>query len=206
MSTKRDAIMRAALILFAQRGYDGVGLREIASEAGVAQPTINYHFESKINLLEAVVERGAERTVIARQDRLARLMAKTSDVQLEDIVRVLFQPYNQAGQISLEEQTFHRFVGKLGASENVNAKRIIMQAYDKMAVHFVEAMMQTPERFSRQTAARAYLCSLPTGMFAASHAHRFSKLVGEEADLQEPAYDFDDIITFICAGMRRMNV
>lgn len=198
--------MRAALILFAQRGYDGVGLREIASEAGVAQPTINYHFESKINLLEAVVEQGAERTVVIRKEKLARLMTRTSDVQLEDIVRVLFQPYNQADQTSLEEQTFHRFVGKLAASENVNAKHIMMQAYDKMAVHFVEAMMQTPERFSRQTAARAYLCSLPTGMFAASHAHRYVKLVVDDTDLPDPAYDFDDIITFICAGMRRMNV
>ena len=55
MSTKRDAIMQAALLLFAQRGYDGVGLREIASEAGVAQPTINYHFESKEILYDEVL-------------------------------------------------------------------------------------------------------------------------------------------------------
>ncbi|MEM6310998.1 MAG: helix-turn-helix domain-containing protein [Pseudomonadota bacterium] len=98
MVSKRDAILTSALKLFAQQGFDGVGLREIAADAKVAQPTIHYHFDSKIILLEAVIEIGASRTTGFHKDKLAHMIASTPDTQLEDIVRILFEPYNQPDQ------------------------------------------------------------------------------------------------------------
>jgi AcrR family transcriptional regulator len=46
--------MRAALGLFARRGYDAVGVQEIAESAGVAKPTLYHFFGSKQGLLEAI--------------------------------------------------------------------------------------------------------------------------------------------------------
>ena len=40
MTSRHDAILDAALVAFTKKGYDGVGLREIAKTAGVAQATI----------------------------------------------------------------------------------------------------------------------------------------------------------------------
>lgn len=205
MASKRDEILKSALNLFAKKGFDGVGLREIAADANVAQPTINYHFDSKDLLLQAVVEKGARRTTGFRKDELAQIMARTPEMQLEDIVRILFQPYNQLDQATEEELTFIQFVGKLGALENVVSKRMIMEAYDEMAMHFITAMTQTPERMDRETAAKAYMYALPTGMFAITHAHRIPKMIPGAGDDAGAPFDYEDVVTFICAGMRAMK-
>jgi AcrR family transcriptional regulator len=52
----RDAILLAALTLFSRKGYDGVGMREIAEMVGCAVVLINRYFGSKEELFAAAVE------------------------------------------------------------------------------------------------------------------------------------------------------
>jgi AcrR family transcriptional regulator len=52
----REGLLRAALTLFAARGYDGVGVQEVAEAAGVAKPTLYHFFGSKLGLLQALFE------------------------------------------------------------------------------------------------------------------------------------------------------
>ncbi|WZO98862.1 TetR/AcrR family transcriptional regulator [Isosphaeraceae bacterium EP7] len=47
-------IARAAARLFAAQGYDATSVREIVEEAGVAKPTLYYHFGSKEGLAQAL--------------------------------------------------------------------------------------------------------------------------------------------------------
>ena len=51
----REKILQCALELFYARGYDAVGVQEIADKAGVTKPTMYYYFGSKYGLLEALV-------------------------------------------------------------------------------------------------------------------------------------------------------
>lgn len=51
----RDRILAAALEEFANRGFDGTTTAEIARRAGVTQPLVHYHFESKDVLWKAAV-------------------------------------------------------------------------------------------------------------------------------------------------------
>lgn len=53
-------ILRAAQKLFALRGFDGVTMRAIASEAGVNLASIVYYFENKEGLYLAVFRQYAE--------------------------------------------------------------------------------------------------------------------------------------------------
>ena len=55
-TNSRDAILGRALELFARRGYDGVGVAQVAEAAGVTKPTLYYFFHSKEGLLAAVLE------------------------------------------------------------------------------------------------------------------------------------------------------
>jgi AcrR family transcriptional regulator len=50
----RGGLLQAALTLFAARGYDAVGVQEVAEAAGVAKPTLYHFFGSKLGLLEAL--------------------------------------------------------------------------------------------------------------------------------------------------------
>ena len=52
----RDVILQSALQLFAARGYDAVGVQEIAETAGVTKPTLYHYFGNKEGLLEDVLQ------------------------------------------------------------------------------------------------------------------------------------------------------
>ncbi len=52
----REAILRSALVAFSRHGYDGVGLREIAAEAGVTGMMVSRYFGSKEKLFAVAVE------------------------------------------------------------------------------------------------------------------------------------------------------
>jgi AcrR family transcriptional regulator len=57
----RDVILDAAERRFAERGFAGVSVREIASDAGLKnQASLYHHFKNKKALYEAVLQRGLE--------------------------------------------------------------------------------------------------------------------------------------------------
>src|SRR3989449_9464284 len=58
-TSTRDAILDAAERRFADRGFAGVSMREIAGEAGLKnQASLYHHFRHKRALYEAVLSRG----------------------------------------------------------------------------------------------------------------------------------------------------
>jgi AcrR family transcriptional regulator len=54
----RDRILKAALRLFAQKGYDGTTTRELAEAAGVAEGTLFRYFSNKKAILVEVATQG----------------------------------------------------------------------------------------------------------------------------------------------------
>jgi AcrR family transcriptional regulator len=54
---RRNQLLDIALALFAERGIENVSIKDLATEAQVAQGLIYYYFESKEALLEAVFQR-----------------------------------------------------------------------------------------------------------------------------------------------------
>ena len=68
------AILAAASAVFAQRGYSGASLSEIAARAGVSKANIHHHFGSKRGLYLAVMQAACARTAgfLTRADGLPR--------------------------------------------------------------------------------------------------------------------------------------
>lgn len=56
MSDKREHILNVAEELFAEKGFDGTSVRDIAQSAGVNLAMISYYFGSKEKLLESLIE------------------------------------------------------------------------------------------------------------------------------------------------------
>src|SRR5881397_3814002 len=54
---KRDAILRAAIDVFAERGYFNAQVADVARAAGVAAGTVYLYFRSKDDLLVSIFER-----------------------------------------------------------------------------------------------------------------------------------------------------
>jgi AcrR family transcriptional regulator len=87
--TTPDRILDAALVSFGTRGYEATSLDAIAAQLGVRKQTILYHFPSKAELLDAVIDRTA--TELA--DTLERALAKAGPgwERVEAVVRSVFR-------------------------------------------------------------------------------------------------------------------
>jgi len=72
---KRDAILRAAIDVFAERGYFNAQVADVARAAGVAAGTVYLYFRSKDDLLVSIFER----TVKARLEEGRSAIADVSD-------------------------------------------------------------------------------------------------------------------------------
>lgn len=84
-------ILDAAEMLFSWRGFYGVSLRDIASEAGVQLALTHYHFGSKENLFGAVIERRAadHSAAIEAALHIARTVEGSRRTRREAILRAL---------------------------------------------------------------------------------------------------------------------
>jgi len=60
MSQRREELTRIAARLFAERGYQGTSLADLADELGVQKTSLYHHIASKEDLLWAVASEGAE--------------------------------------------------------------------------------------------------------------------------------------------------
>ncbi len=73
-----EALLDRALEAFAERGFEGASLREIAAAAGVSHGLLNARFGSKLALWTAAVDRGMERLHAAMARHRASLPAEAS--------------------------------------------------------------------------------------------------------------------------------
>ena len=88
-----EALKRAALQLFAERGVDGVTVREIAAAAGQRNHgAVGYYFGSKADLIQTLVVDGARQIDQRRNRELDALEAASTPPMLEDIIRILVFP------------------------------------------------------------------------------------------------------------------
>lgn len=84
---KRQAILRAAMAVFAREGYTKAGVDVIAAEAGVAKPTVYNHFGDKQTLFREAIAADADRALAEHLAVVEQLQEHGGDVRtmLEDV-------------------------------------------------------------------------------------------------------------------------
>jgi AcrR family transcriptional regulator len=87
----RERIIDAAEALFAERGYEGTTLRDVARAAGLQNPSLYNHFSSKDSLYVAVLERGIGPLLTRVQELVAsgEDAAAAGAALIETVMRVL---------------------------------------------------------------------------------------------------------------------
>jgi AcrR family transcriptional regulator len=68
---RREVIERAAAEVFAQRGYHGASMDEIARRSGVTPPVVYDHFASKLELHKRLLERTRDELLAMWRESLA---------------------------------------------------------------------------------------------------------------------------------------
>jgi AcrR family transcriptional regulator len=68
---RRERIVTVATEVFAERGYDGASIDEIARRAGVSAPVVYDHFASKQDLYERLLERTRDELLAVWREHLS---------------------------------------------------------------------------------------------------------------------------------------
>ncbi len=97
---RREEILRVALGLFASKGTEGTGLREIAERIGVSQPALYHYFASKEALVDAVIQWKrtaalAKQSAVTKRLRAARSLREGMVVIAESLLHLWRSPENE---------------------------------------------------------------------------------------------------------------
>jgi TetR/AcrR family transcriptional regulator, regulator of cefoperazone and chloramphenicol sensitivity len=84
---KQQALIQAALKLFATKGYESTTTREIAASAGCAEGLIHRYFKGKAGLLTALVERHFSEEIVD----LSRELQPAGNLEAEFIQLVMWE-------------------------------------------------------------------------------------------------------------------
>ncbi len=71
IATSPGTVLDAACLLFAERGYHGTSMRDIAEALGVRAPSLYNHVASKQDILFAIMDKAMDRAITALDEAVA---------------------------------------------------------------------------------------------------------------------------------------
>ena len=138
--TTKDRILDAAERLFARDGFEATSLRAITAEAKVNLAAVNYHFQSKEALVQAVIGR---RMGPVNAQRLALLDAYESaasgePLPLEKIMDAFLRPI--VALVGSQAHEFVPLIGRIYIEPGEFAVRLYTQQFEPMRQRFFPAL------------------------------------------------------------------
>ena len=205
MTNTKDSILNAAERLFAERGYEATSLRSITTAAGVNLAAVNYHFQSKDQLLRALFTRGMQRLNRKRTALLDSYEAEygKKPVPPEKLVRALIGPMvDIPGNEAKGGKVFGMLLGRMYASPQGPLDDILVSDIEKFSERFKSAIRRTlPEIPLEDLFWRSFFA-----IGATAHTLTSSHLVGTisqglcNPDDREAV--LEKLISFIVAGIK----
>jgi TetR/AcrR family transcriptional regulator len=132
-----DRILAAALRLFAERGYEAVGVQEVADAAEAAKPQLLHHFGGKQGLLEALMERHGRAWLGALED------AATYHGDLE---RTLLHVAKAFFAFAGRQPSFHRMMIAMWCTAPASAPHQVVAPYVLRQHQILEGIFREAER------------------------------------------------------------
>jgi AcrR family transcriptional regulator len=136
---RREAVLEAALVEFAERGLHGASTDEIARRAGISQPYLFRLFHTKKELYVASVERCLRETLDAFERASAGLGG-------EQALRAMGEAYKQL----LEDRTMLRAqLQAYAACDDADVRKAVRRGFGAIVAHVEEASGAAPEEVAR---------------------------------------------------------
>ena len=140
----RHSLMKAAVALFAERGYDGTSVRAIVSKARVNQAAINYHFKGKEGLYLEVLKVAFEGYLRLDNFDPEKLKDMPREEALRSFLRQQLQPLVARDEVSCYIRIF--------AWENVRPSKALRSFVTTGASPFLASATTLVRRFLPQGA------------------------------------------------------
>lgn len=204
--SKSEKILDVAEALFAERGFDGVTLRQIAMGAGVDVALANYHFGKKIDLFRAVLERRAPALNRARSEALAAAIAASAPQppEVEAIVEAFLRPLEIAQETG--DAGWANYLALIAYINNSPywGPRMMSALFDELVAEFVKALLSS---LPGARASDIYWCfNNMSGALTLTLARtgRIDRLSGGLCESSDFRAAYDHMIPFVAAGFREV--
>ena len=148
-----ERILHAATILFSERGFSETSLRTITSTAEVNLASVNYHFGSKKELIQAVFSRFFTpfcRELDEQTSRLEMELTEGKEVRLERILHsVLHALLLATEEIGEQPQRFMRLISLGYSQPQEHLRKHLVANYGASYNRFIALLKQSMPNLDR---------------------------------------------------------
>jgi AcrR family transcriptional regulator len=196
----REQILDAAESRFAELGYAGASLRDIAEKAGVTQALLNYYFGSKEGLfVEVYLRRGSE-LARRRLEELMKLKTGGRVYGIEDVVRAFILPALEM-RASEGGRVFIRLQARVHIEPDSLAYSLRRKVYDESTKAYVKEMQSLLTHLNPKTIFWRMVQIIGSYLYLISDAHRLAELSGGTCDPNNDEEFLAEFVSFVVGGM-----
>ncbi len=135
----RQAIMKAATRLFADKGYQAASVRDIVARARVNQAAINYHFKGKDGLYIELLKTAFDKLTEEAGFDAEKLKSLSREEALRSFVQQQLRPLLFRDELSLYIRIF--------AWEGAHPSKVFLKFMTKNTVTYLTAAVDIVQRF-----------------------------------------------------------
>jgi AcrR family transcriptional regulator len=196
---RKRNILLAAQRLFAEHGYHGVSIRDVAREAHVPLALVGYYYGAKHELYAAIFESWRP-TMEARLQRLAEALAEPLPMRRLDRILAAFVSPVLALQRHEEGRYYARMAARDLAAPTPELEALQSRFFDPMANAFIDALQSVAPDATRGQVAWCYQFMLGALLHFMTDK-RVEHLSGGENRATDPHAE-EELLRFIGAGFR----
>jgi AcrR family transcriptional regulator len=200
--TSREKLIFSAERLFAERGFDGVSVRDIANDAKVNSALVGYYFHGKEGLLAEVYTRHCEPLKRERARLLAEYSQNGTPATLEQILEAFIRPSLESAQGSEEGRYFSRLRAILSAENSSLLEQLVAETFDEASRSFINALCKTLPHLSREDVFWRFHFLLGTIYYTATGPHRIRTLSKGKCNPSIPEDTTEELVRFAAAGFK----
>jgi AcrR family transcriptional regulator len=192
----RDRILRTAERLFAERGFNGVSVRELAAAAGVNLALIGYHFGSKEGLLSEVYRRHCEPMIEERLRGLDGALRLRGKGRVAAIIEAFIRPALR--QVEVEEgTTFIRLRAVLSGENSELLEKLVAENFDQSSSAFIDALCESLSHLSRTDVCWRFHFMLGAIYYTAAGPHRIHAFSHGKCDPADTEAVIRELVPFL---------
>lgn len=202
----RERILDAAEALFAEGGYEGTSIRDIAVRAGIGIAVVGYHFGPKEALFDTVIGRRAGIMNDQREHalRAARRQAGDTTIAVETLIRGYVSPFVEyARQGDTGWQNYAILMGRLANSPR--GTEVIAKHYDETASAFIAELIRTLPEADLAALVEGFMTMVSAMLFICASTGRLQALVAAFDGTTDNARILDNLIAFNAAGFLALD-
>jgi len=192
----RERILRTAERLFAERGFNGVSVRELAAAAQVNIASIGYHFDSKEGLLSEVYRRHCEPMIAERLRGLEAAARLRGKARVAAIIAAFVRPALQ--QVEIEDgATFIRLRAVLSGENSELLEKLVAENFYQSSSAFIDQLCECLPHLSRTDVCWRFHFLLGSIYYTAAGPHRITAFSHGRCDPANTADVIEELVPFM---------